>query len=61
MTFKKLILAIFIVILGTAPVFADAGYWEAVEREIRLVLSEAYYRYVAGDAAGAAALVDAAF
>jgi high-affinity iron transporter len=61
MTLKKLVLAIFIVILGTAPVFADPGYWEAVEGEIRLILSEAYYRYVAGDAGGAAALVDAAF
>jgi high-affinity iron transporter len=47
--------------LAASPVFADAGYWEGMEREIRLVLSEAYYRYVSGDVEGAAALVDAAF
>jgi high-affinity iron transporter len=61
MALKKLVLAVVIVILGTAPVFSDPGYWEAVEREVRLVLSEAYYRYVAGDTEEAAALVDAAF
>ncbi|MDR1374156.1 MAG: FTR1 family iron permease [Treponema sp.] len=64
MALKKLALSIFIVILGIAlipPVFSDPGYWEAVEGEIRLVLSEAYYRYVAGDTEGAAALMDAAF
>jgi high-affinity iron transporter len=30
-------------------VFAETGTWEGVEREMRLVLSEAYYRFVAGD------------
>ncbi|MDR2110347.1 MAG: FTR1 family protein, partial [Spirochaetaceae bacterium] len=43
------------------PVFADAGYWEGIEREIRLIVTEAYYRSVAGDGEGAAALMDAAF
>ncbi|MDR0377341.1 MAG: FTR1 family iron permease [Spirochaetaceae bacterium] len=47
--------------LVSAPVFAEAGYWEGKERELRLVLSEAYYRYVSGDADGAVELVDAAF
>jgi high-affinity iron transporter len=47
--------------LISAPVFADAGYWEEAEREMRLVLSEAYYRYVAGDAEDAVALVDRAY
>jgi high-affinity iron transporter len=42
----------------SSPVFADAGYWEAAEREMRLVLSEAYYRFVAGDIEEARALVD---
>jgi high-affinity iron transporter len=46
--------------LVSSPLFADPGYWEAEEGEIRLILSEAYYRYVAGDREGAAALVDAA-
>jgi high-affinity iron transporter len=47
--------------LVSLPGFADPGYWEAEEREIRLVLSEAYYRYVSGDGEGAAMLMDAAF
>ncbi|MDR0759566.1 MAG: FTR1 family iron permease [Treponema sp.] len=55
------VLALVCFSLIAAPVFADAGYWEGKERELRLVLSEAYYRYVSGDAEGAAALVDAAF
>jgi high-affinity iron transporter len=29
--------------------YAEAGQWEEKEREMRLVLSEAYYRFVAGD------------
>jgi high-affinity iron transporter len=43
------------------PAFADAGYWEGNERELRLILSEAYYRYVSGDTGGAVALMDSAF
>ncbi|MDR2632994.1 MAG: FTR1 family iron permease [Treponema sp.] len=43
------------------PVFADAGYWEGREREMRLVLSEAYYRFVAGDLGEARTLVDRAY
>ncbi|MDR1587364.1 MAG: hypothetical protein LBS57_07915 [Treponema sp.] len=36
--------------LLTGPkAFAEAGPWEEAEREMRLVLSEAYYRFVAGD------------
>jgi high-affinity iron transporter len=46
--------------LGT-PLFADAGYWEAREHEMRLVLSEAYYCFVAADVEGARALVDRAY
>jgi high-affinity iron transporter len=48
------------VFFGTT-LFADAGYWEAREHEMRLVLSEAYYRFVAADAEGARALVDRAY
>ncbi|MDR2070970.1 MAG: FTR1 family iron permease [Treponema sp.] len=48
-------------LLVSVPGFADPGYWEAEEREIRLVLSEAYYRYVSEDREGALALMDAAF
>jgi high-affinity iron transporter len=56
--------SIVLIILGMTvlfPVFGDAGYWEGMEREVRLVLTEAYYRYVSGDVEGAAALVDAGF
>jgi hypothetical protein len=36
--------------LLTGPkVFAEAGPWEEAEREMRLVLSEAYYRFAAED------------
>ncbi|MDR1419098.1 MAG: FTR1 family iron permease [Treponema sp.] len=41
--------------------FADTGPWESVEADMRLVTSEAYYRYVAGDTEGARALVDRAY
>jgi high-affinity iron transporter len=44
-----------------ARVHADAGPWEEAEREMRLVLSEAYYCFVAGDIAGARASVDQAY
>jgi high-affinity iron transporter len=40
---------------------AEAGPWEERERELRLVLSEAYYRFVAGDVAGAKAHVERAY
>jgi high-affinity iron transporter len=47
--------------VSVLPLFADAGYWEGREREMRLVLSEAYYRFVAADVEGALALVDRAY
>ncbi|MDR2398401.1 MAG: FTR1 family iron permease [Spirochaetaceae bacterium] len=47
--------------LIAAPVFADPGFWEGRERDMRLVLSEAYYRFVAGEAGEAKALVDRAY
>jgi high-affinity iron transporter len=55
---------VLIMFLGTAvvlPVFAEAGYWEAKEREMRLVLTDAYYRFAAGDIEGARAQVDKAY
>ncbi|MDR1128931.1 MAG: hypothetical protein LBL20_06435, partial [Treponema sp.] len=61
---KNLALPVLILVLVSAvlpPVFSDAGYWEGAEREMRLVLSEAYYRFVAGDTGGAQALVDRAY
>jgi high-affinity iron transporter len=61
---KKLaasIFAFFAIIAACLPLFADAGYWEEREREIRLVLSDAYYRFVAGDIEGAQADVDKAY
>ena len=40
---------------------AEAGPWEEREREMRLVLSDAYYRFVAADIAGAKDLVNQAY
>ncbi|MDR2495215.1 MAG: FTR1 family iron permease [Spirochaetaceae bacterium] len=40
---------------------AEPGPWEEREREMRLVLSEAYYRFVAGDIDGAKAEVSRAY
>ncbi|MDR1230595.1 MAG: hypothetical protein LBK61_04250, partial [Spirochaetaceae bacterium] len=36
-------------LLAGPQAFAEAGPWEAAEGEMRLVLSEAFYRFVAGD------------
>jgi high-affinity iron transporter len=58
---KALALLLLAWAFAAAPVFADAGYWEEREREMRLVLSEAYYRFVAADADGARGLVDKAY
>jgi high-affinity iron transporter len=61
---KTLTLSIFVLVFITAlfpPVFADAGYWEGKERELRLILTEAYYRSVSGNAGEAAAMMDTAF
>ncbi|MDR2629707.1 MAG: FTR1 family iron permease [Spirochaetaceae bacterium] len=55
------LLPILLIIAAASPVFADAGYWEGVERELRLILTESYYRYVSGDTEGAQALVDTYF
>jgi high-affinity iron transporter len=61
---KKLalpIVIIFLIAVISSPVSADAGYWEGMERELRLSLTEAYYRYVSGDVEAAITLVDTAF
>jgi high-affinity iron transporter len=47
--------------LVSLPVSADAGYWEGKEREMRLVLSDAYYCFVAGDIEGARERIDRAY
>jgi high-affinity iron transporter len=39
----------------------EAGAWELVEREMRLLISESYYRFVAGDIEGARDLVNKAY
>jgi high-affinity iron transporter len=41
--------------------WGDAGPWEEAEREMRLILSEAYYRFVAGDAEAAKDFVNQAY
>ncbi|MDR1277947.1 MAG: FTR1 family iron permease [Treponema sp.] len=61
---KRPAIPVLILFLGTAlalPVFSDAGFWEGKEREMRLVLTESYYRFVAGDIEGARAQVDKAY
>jgi high-affinity Fe2+/Pb2+ permease len=61
---KKFAIPVLIIFLGAAvvfPGFAEAGYWEGKEREMRLVLTDAYYRFAAGDVAGAQAQVDRAY
>ncbi|MDR2803531.1 MAG: hypothetical protein LBB22_04495 [Treponema sp.] len=52
------VLALFVGQAVILPLFADAGFWEAKEREMRLELSEAYYRFVAGGMEEARALID---
>jgi high-affinity iron transporter len=52
---------LFLVAAFILPLFADAGYWEGKEREMRLVTSEAYYRFVAGDIEGARTYLDRAY
>jgi high-affinity iron transporter len=51
----------FLGMAAVLPVFAEAGYWEGKEREMRLVLTEAYYRFAAGDVEGARSQVDKAY
>ena len=63
---KKLVLStimgIVVLCAGTAErAWAEAGPWEEREREMRLVLSEGYYRVVAGDIEGARSHVEAAY
>jgi hypothetical protein len=48
-------------LLAGIGLYADAGPWEAAEREMRLVLSEAYYSFVAGDIEGAKSFVEQAY
>ncbi|MHB9291726.1 FTR1 family iron permease [Hollandina sp. SP2] len=55
------VLVLFVWQTAGAPLFADAGYWEDKERNMRLVLSEAYYRFVAGDIDGAREQIDQAY
>jgi high-affinity iron transporter len=60
---KKLVLAIIFcsLCLAAGRGYAEAGPWEELEREMRLVLSEGYYRFVAGDLEGAKAHVRRAY
>jgi high-affinity iron transporter len=58
---STLFILTFAVFTAASPVFAEAGPWEEAEREMRLVLSEAYYRFVAGDVHGAVDLVNEAY
>jgi high-affinity iron transporter len=59
---KKLMFPVLLIVLGMTvsfPVFAKT--WFETEGELRLTLTEAYYRYVSGDIDAAAALMDAGF
>jgi high-affinity iron transporter len=58
-----MLLTLLFILLASLPARAeveDVGEWETLEREMRLVLSESYYRFVAGDAEGARALLNRA-
>jgi high-affinity iron transporter len=54
----KSAIAALLLFLGSMFLFADPGVWERVEGEMRLVLSESFYAYVAGDVKGAQELVE---
>ncbi|MDR1932338.1 MAG: FTR1 family iron permease [Spirochaetales bacterium] len=56
---KKLAVLTLIIFLGGMAAADET--WELVEREMRLLLSESYYRFTAGDIAGAKTLVDEAY
>jgi high-affinity iron transporter len=64
---KKLVFSIFsvtfffILLVSPAAEVEEVGVWEQTEREMRLVLNEAYYRFVAGDIEGARTLLDKAY
>jgi high-affinity iron transporter len=66
--YRKLIwIAVITFVLFVSPALeaqegeGKAGAWELIEREMRLLTSESYYRFVAGDIEGARALVDRAY
>jgi high-affinity iron transporter len=48
----------FILLTSPSAEVEDVGVWEETEREMRLVLNESYYRFVAGDVEGARALLN---
>ncbi|MDR0401013.1 MAG: FTR1 family iron permease [Treponema sp.] len=59
---KKSIFPVLLIVLGMAASFPVFGKtWFQTEGELRLTLTEAYYRYVSGDVEGAVALMDAGF
>ncbi|MDR2738535.1 MAG: FTR1 family iron permease [Treponema sp.] len=64
---KKLVFSIFIGIFfftsltSASAAVEEVGSWEQIEKEMRLLLSESYYRFVAGNIEEARALVDRAY
>jgi high-affinity iron transporter len=56
-----MILFFFILIVSPSAEVEEIGVWEQAEREMRLVLSESYYRFVAGDIEDARTLLDKAY
>ena len=64
---NKSVVTVFVsLLLFLPPAFLSAeveevGPWEEMEKEMRLLLSESYYRFVAGDIEGARDLVDRAY
>ncbi|MDR1901424.1 MAG: FTR1 family protein, partial [Treponema sp.] len=51
----------FITTVSLTAEVEDVGVWEQTEREMRLVLNEAFYRFVAGDVEAARALLNDAY
>ena len=59
--FSFVVLFFFILLAALSAEVEEVGPWERIEKEMRLLLSESYYRFVAGEIEDAAALVDKAY
>jgi high-affinity iron transporter len=56
-----IVIFFFILIVSPAAEVEEVGPWEQIEKEMRLLLSESYYRFVAGETGDAGALLDKAY
>jgi high-affinity iron transporter len=60
-TYIFVLLFVFLPLLSLSAEVEEVGPWEEMEKEMRLLLSESYYRFVAGDIEDARALLDRAY